>query len=417
MANSSTIVFTIVPGIIIALILFAYYIAPLIISRTTQNFRVRSISVVSLRGIYVRLGDQILTVERLRWTLRFGWSLRFWRLHLGIEGLELKLPSPSSNDSPTQPLTSSKPSSPSRHHITLLSILASGIRSFISFCVAVLTLLPRSILRAVKAILRPLLRPVFVSCFRIFLSWLPFLSQALELEIDNAVVSVGDVGAYFALAGVSLKAHVELSHLNEDPHDSLDGELESERVREKRLNADAGWRNRVMGSMGRLWVRALAQAHGSASLEVGVVHVALHSTRPILADKATGTPKFAFGRMTPPPSPPKPRGIRKPPSSSIAILLAKPASAKVSLQFTPKLMAIDPYSVRTTVSIPSIDVSLDAISAAIDSLKRGGKSPKMSATLLPPRETSYTGRSKARLVPVSTFRAQFVLVLWLTIFS
>lgn len=159
-------------------LLFRTYIGPWILALLSTHIRVRSISLRSIRGLYIRAGNRTIRVERIRLSYRWSSVEGSSRLTLHIESLNLDF-------GKTEPKVNVSP----RHHNRTLTLadfapspMAYRLWSLIS-----------KIYVTLDPFFRPVLRTCVVTLLRRIIHWLPAITQALNFDLYTAVITFPDL--------------------------------------------------------------------------------------------------------------------------------------------------------------------------------------------------------------------------------
>jgi hypothetical protein len=171
-------------------LLIRTYFAPTVIRVLSKKLRVRSISLRSIRGLYLRTARVVYNVERIKLGWRWVAEDKTVRVRVTVENLSVEL----------LPLSKRKKAKTSqvRRIPTLADLNPSPITPSIH------TLLNYIIRPALTAIVRILLRLV--------IAVLPTLTQILEVELENTkITSRPHAGATIILGTVFLSSHLVFS--------------------------------------------------------------------------------------------------------------------------------------------------------------------------------------------------------------
>ncbi|KAJ7498810.1 golgi-body localization protein domain-containing protein [Mycena latifolia] len=310
------------------------YIIPWAVGRLSRHLRVRSISLRSIRGFYVRAGAQTLRADRIRWS--WGYVEGSRRLTFQVDGLTLEVGTPAhgSADRHSRALTLADfAPSPMAHRLWMLF---------------------SSLYSLVDPFLRPLVRNYFAACLRLLIRWVPGISQALALDLHSPTITFADMpGAKIVLSTVTVRTVLAFTQ-TEKPEEA--GQLLKVPSHTRASYSVAAWRRRLTHSLQRSWDRAWGQTHGYATVELKCHDIvgSMDSFEDFLGD--------SFNFFTLPGS----------------------IDFNASLGFSPRRGSIDPHSVNVSLVLSDAHVELRAMAALMDSLKR---SKKLDHTEPEPLET------------------------------
>lgn len=240
-------------------ILFRTYIGPTVVRLVSRRVRIRSISLRSIRGVYIKTSGGTCRVERIGISFHRPSSGTPSRFSVKVEGLSLELEDGFKSRASQQP-KSRKVSRPTPSRFarilwqSILSILSAVYRAFEPYC-------------------RPAVRTFFVTILRLVIRALPAVTNGLDFELNSAVVTHTALpGIKFSVGYAKLHSSVLLSYLpgvvSVDATKTLAGH--------KRFASVADWNHRVKSSVRRTWDRAWAATQVTASVNLQISAVAGH---------------------------------------------------------------------------------------------------------------------------------------------
>jgi len=231
------------------------YLFPLILSKISKHFSVRSISLRSIRGLYmyreVGRRSQTWKVERIS----YSWSSELRHLTIKIEGLTLE----------TDKLEHI-PISINRHRRSLTMVTLSYTRRrFWEFSSGVFILL--------DPIVRPFVRTAVIACLRSIIVVIPSITSAVYLDIKLARVVANDLsGLELVSERVNLHTSLEFTPIE----NAKDIEPQRPPVPSPTLRKSysiAAWKSRFKGSFRRSWNRAVERSLGVGSVSLELQNV------------------------------------------------------------------------------------------------------------------------------------------------
>lgn len=242
------------------LVILRNYLAPYILERVSGRIHVRSISLRSIRGIYIRRGILIWRVDRIGISYRSASGEGTSRFTVKVEGLKLEI---GRHDHVSQ---KSLPSGRDKKGLTLADLAPSPLAFRIWSIVS-------SIYALVELYLRPVIRSASVACMRIFIRCLPALTQALHFDLDSAEVT------FSASPHSSLRVKEATLHTLLD-FTQLEDVISAEEINRSsiprtstRSMSMAVLKSRLTKSFERTWERAWGKARGTASIALTVKEV------------------------------------------------------------------------------------------------------------------------------------------------
>jgi hypothetical protein len=243
--------------LVVLSLLLRNYIIPWLLALTSKHIRVRSISLRSIRGLYVRTGIHTCRVERITYEWKHAEGER--RINIIIEGLGLEISSG---------VTTPKPA---RHKRTL---------TLADLSPSPLARLAWELLGDLYAFLDPYVRPHVrawvVKLLRLFIRWLPRISRAVTFDLRSATVMLPNIQK-IEINTENIQLHTTLSLT---PLDNFEDSRVAARVPPPRPPRGLGaWRGRFRQGFQRSLDRALGDTKATAkiSLQLQGVHMSIGS--------------------------------------------------------------------------------------------------------------------------------------------
>lgn len=237
------------------------YLVPWALHLLFQRFRVRSVSLRSIRGIYFHQGRNTLYIDRIGLSYHRPSGMVVSRLTIKVEGFKLEISKPSDM------FESSIKRQRSHRRMPTLSDFAP---SPIAFRI-------RSVIYAMYAGLepyfRPLVRTCFISALRLLIRCLPALTQVLDFEVDSAILELEELsGVIFSLKDMVLSSKVVFSQL-ESVAFTQTPQPRPIYKKHSRFLSMMDWRGRFSSNVKRTWARAWGKTRGTASVSIKIQEV------------------------------------------------------------------------------------------------------------------------------------------------
>ncbi|KAF8592433.1 hypothetical protein K439DRAFT_1400235 [Ramaria rubella] len=321
---------TLIIRTIVVLVLFRRNIAPFLLARITQRIRARSISIRSIKGLYVRGAERTWRVERI------GWSFQPWsenRMSVKIEGLHVEIARISTS---TRGKPARQTMSTSRNSMSPIAIFKNSLILFRR--VSKWLLLNLSFIW-----LRTRLASVLIFITRLFIRCLPSLTQNLDFELDSVIISFEALsGAHIIFRGVTLYTKIDFSQLDKESENSVVIGRDGSRTTMEGRATLHHWSS-IRGGADRFWERIWAQTEGFAAVDVAVREI-VGRTSPILPGSLGSN------------------------NDSLHVFLHIPAPLRilVTSQFIPKHMALRQHSLACSLVIPEVEVSADGMQLLLE---------------------------------------------------
>ncbi|THV08447.1 hypothetical protein K435DRAFT_11362 [Dendrothele bispora CBS 962.96] len=288
------------------------FLFPLILSRISKHFSVRSISLRSIRGLYMyrEAGrrSQTWKVERIS----YSWSPESRHLTIKVEGLTLETDKLKHTQVPVN-----------RHKRSLTVITLSYTRKrFWEFLSGVFILL--------DPIVRPVIRVAVITILRSVIVIIPSITSAVYLDVQLARIVANDMAG---LELVSERIHLHTS-LEFTP---IENAKETETRRHpipaptlRKAYSIAAWKSRFKGSFRRSWNRAVERSLGLGSVSLELQNIV---------------------------------GSISPESAPDIVFLRSPApmTFQTSFTFNPAHGFLFPHSVKTNINLGACFLEMDAL--------------------------------------------------------
>ena len=234
------------------------YIVPWGLRLLFSRFRVRSVSLRSIRGVYFRHGCNVWNIDRIGLSYHRPSTTQASRLTVVVQGLKLEISEPRCEPTPTP----QKPEASHRRAPTLAAFSPSPI-----------AFKARQVLYAIYAGLEPHLRPLVRACIifalRVLIRCLPTLTQVLDFELVSAELSLAalpDVQFKLKELGVSTKVvFTQVEKVAFKPRPSPPRQLHR---RHSRFLSMVDWKSRLSDNVARTWAGAWGNTRGTASLTI-----------------------------------------------------------------------------------------------------------------------------------------------------
>ncbi|KAF5387705.1 hypothetical protein D9615_000498 [Tricholomella constricta] len=303
-------------------ILLRSYLIPWLFSALSKHVRIRTVSLWSIRGLYIRAGARIIRVDRVR----YGYSR--------AKGVKLKLDGLNIDMGRSQPKPSALPTRGHNRRLTLAdfapSPMARRLWNLLSSAYAV-----------VEPHFRPLIRTCVIAGLRVFIRWLPNIISGLNFEAHSTTFTFPDLpGTSVTAEKLTLHANLCFTEL-ERVIDTSDHTNMPRSMRSRRSYGVAAWRKRFTASFQRTLDRAWGKAHGKASITIKLHNIG-GSTHPV--QESTGKP-VQFLRL--------PGAIE----------------FDAAMGFNPREATADTHSLEVSLNIGDCSLELDTLKLLLKSLK------------------------------------------------
>ncbi|KAJ7638917.1 golgi-body localization protein domain-containing protein [Roridomyces roridus] len=312
-------------SLLVLILAFPYllrtYLIPWTVGKLSSHIRLRSISLRSVRGLYIRAGAHLLRAERISWS--WHWVEGSWRVTIQVDG-------------PSCQVGSASQSSANQH--------SGGANSTPSLMAHRLWLLFSGLYSLLDPYVRPLVRKHFVSFLRFLINWVPGITQAVVLDFHTPTITFTDIPDAKVVANtMSIRGSLSFTQTEKSEES---GQPAIPPSLSRASYSVTAWKRRFTNSVQRSWDRAWGTTHGSATVELSLNDImgSLDSWEDLSGES------HDFFSLP----------------GSIAF--------KTSLGFNPKRGSIDPHSVVASLISSDAHVDLRAIMSLVDSLNRPQKS-------------------------------------------
>ncbi|KAI6047410.1 golgi-body localization protein domain-containing protein [Pisolithus marmoratus] len=331
-------------GLVVFLFFIRAYLAPFVLTRFSNHIRVRSVSLRSIRGLYIRKGNRTWHIDRFAYTYSSSRDGTSKGLCFRIEGFKLEI------DRVRTPQTN--PRTKHRRGLALADFSPSPLVLYIWSIMS-------SLYSLFDPIIRPISRLIVTSILRQFILFIPRLTETLQLDVDRAILLFNSVpGMCVCAENVVLKGHVSFVQSSEgrraeEPHQS-----EGNQTLNARALAMGAWKSRLVNNFQRTWTRTWDHTLGL-------------TTGSMAFDLLVGCVESS--------------GFEKEPLA----YFSGPLSIAGSARFSPRTGAVEPSSLQSYIKVGGIQVNADAIQAVLSMLpvsqaEEAPYSPGSAASLVSP---------------------------------
>ncbi|KAK2466286.1 hypothetical protein APHAL10511_001928 [Amanita phalloides] len=314
-------------------LLLRTYIIPWLLASTSKHIRVKSISLRSIRGLYIRTGVHVCYIERITYAWAHISGAR--RINIIIDGLNLQL----SNKGTRKP---------TRHkrNLTLADLSPSPLARL------VLELLG-DLYAYFDPYIRPRLRTWVVNRIRFLLRWLPRISQAVSFDLHAAVITLPDMQK-MEINAESINLHTTLSLIpsnRSEENGNVDRGSSARVARSRPSYSSRAWGKRFKAGFQRSLDRALGDSRAAAriSLHLQGLHVLT------LSNVSECKP---------------------------LVQLPGQLDLDASVSFNPRAGTLDEQSLETTVRIGDCIVHADSVISFLNEFKEASQTLSRSATVV-----------------------------------
>ncbi|KAJ3799089.1 golgi-body localization protein domain-containing protein [Lentinula aff. detonsa] len=243
-------ILTLLARIIAFGLLLRTYIVPWLFLRFSRHIRIRSISLRSIRGLYISRGNGTWGIERLS----YSWSRVDGARHLTIkvEGLTGEI---SKNEL--------EPSITKGHKRSMTAVAISAAQQ--QFWPAV----SAGIVAILDPMLRPLIRGTVTYILRGVIYWIPSITSAVLFDIYP--IKLKFTGSLeYEITAEKLHLHTLLDFRQGQNTNNNGMEDKARPLRSKNSFGMAAWKSRLTGSFERTWDRAIETREGVANFAVEI---------------------------------------------------------------------------------------------------------------------------------------------------
>lgn len=299
--------------------LFRTWIAPAVIKILSKRLRLRSVSLRSIRGLYLRTSRAVYTVDRIKLGWRWVSLSKTVRLKVTIEGMCVEMLQPAKRKKPSQPLK-----------------LNARMRSLAQLKTVTNPLSP-SIFAVISYVVRPTITTAARALLRLVVLALPTLTQVIEVELDNTKLSSrSHPGVFMTMDTINLSSHLAFSKVERPP---TNGDTPSAaNPLDKISKLSSYWSFFTVPSGERAWATVQASAH--LSLTVSNLNLFMEKS-----------------------------GIRDLGTSSI-LQLHQGIKLELGAHFLPSRLELDLGGLNASLNLGSIEIHLEELLSVIKSLKR-----------------------------------------------
>ena len=236
-------------------LLLRTYLGPWLLALMSDHIRVRSISLWSIRGLYIRKGSCTYRVERISYV----WSsVQGRRLALKLDGLSVHI---ANGEGQTAQIHRRH-----KRNLTLADLNPSPLARYLwKFTSTLITIL--------EPYLRPIIRTYVVGCLKIGIQWLPRITRAISFELQSTVITLADMpGTKIVAQEISLHTALALTQL-EQTSGSGDVKPTPNRIDNRNsLNMEL-WKKRLAESFHRSLDKAWGETRGTATLSLNIGNI------------------------------------------------------------------------------------------------------------------------------------------------
>lgn len=234
------------------------YIVPWVLRLLFSRFRVRSVSLRSIRGIYFRQGRNVWNIDRIGLSYHRPSTTQASRLTVVVQGLKLDIAKPPNEPTPPSP----KLATIHRRRPTLADFSPSPI----AFKVRQLL---HAIYIALEPYFRPLIRASIVFLLRILIRCLPTLTQVLDFELTSAELSLAELpDIQFKLKELGVSTKVVFTQVEKVAFKPRTGSSRPLHRKHSRFLSMSDWKTRLSDNISRTWAGAWGNTRGTASLTI-----------------------------------------------------------------------------------------------------------------------------------------------------
>ncbi|PBK72706.1 hypothetical protein ARMSODRAFT_953107 [Armillaria solidipes] len=325
-------------------LLLRTYIIPWTLARMSRHVRIRSISLRSIRGLYLRRGRQTIRIERISYVW-YGFEIG---ITIKVEGLNVEVYQHDRTPAPRQ----------SHRRSATVETISHVRRQFWNGLSALYAIL--------DPVVRPVIRACVMSCLGVFVRWLPSITQQVTLEFQPATLIFPNAGnAKVSAETVYVHTNLKIANIRRDNHEKEHSTASRDRMTRlvKPLQASysvSAWKHRLGNSFRRSWNRVVEQTQGHAILSMNLTNIT--GSIPV----RTSTTDATEGEF-----------------------LSFPGLVDFSttLSFDPQSWTIITHSSNTTLNVRHCVIELDRLRSLFDLIQTKNKShtsPHSSSYLFPP---------------------------------
>ena len=231
------------------------YLGPWMLALLSDHIRIRSISLLSIRGIYFRAGRRTWRIDRISYVWSSVEGHR--RLAVKIDGGSLHI---------AKQEKEVKVEHKHKRNLTLADLNPSPLGRYAWKSVSTLTAF-------LEPYVRPIIRTYFIACLRVGIKWLPKITQAVSFDLHSMIITFAEVpGAKIVIEETSLHSVLDLTYLEHAPQ--VVEATRRPRLPDRRLGQGmAVWKNRMAESFQRSLDNALGDSRGTATISLKIRNV------------------------------------------------------------------------------------------------------------------------------------------------
>ena len=335
-------------------LLLRTYLGPWLLAQMSDHIRVRSISLWSIRGLYIRKGSRTWRVERISYVWSSVQGSR--RLAVKIDGLNVHIAKEGEGQT-------SLPTRRRRNrNLTLADLNLSPLVRYLWQCTSAL-------ITFLEPYIRPILRTYVVACLKLGIQWLPRITQALSFELQSTVITLADMpGTKIIAHEISLHTALALTQLGQTSGPENSKPTPSRSYNRQSLSMEL-WKRRLAESFRRSLDKAWGETRGTATLSLSMGNII--GTMP--TSSLEGMSFISLFRSD----------IDNITESHPVPFLLLPGSIdlQVSAKFNPKEGVIDPHGLDVSLNIGDCSMKVDLLKLLLEKLP---KRPKTPPTINPP---------------------------------
>ena len=235
------------------------YIVPWVLGLLFSRFRVRSVSLRSIRGVYFRQGRNVWHIDRIGLSYHRPSKTQASRLTVVVQGLKLDIAEP-----PNEP-TSPPPQKPTASH--------RRVPTLADFSPSPIAFKARQVIYAIYAGLEPHLRPLvrasIIFVLRVLIRCLPALTQVLDFELVSAELSLAELpDVQFKLSELGVSTKVVFTQVEKVAFKPRPNSSRPLHRRHSRFLSMVDWKSRLSDNISRTWAGAWGDTRGTASLTI-----------------------------------------------------------------------------------------------------------------------------------------------------
>ncbi|KAF8528944.1 golgi-body localization protein domain-containing protein [Hysterangium stoloniferum] len=364
--------FTTLIRTLVVIALFRRNLAPFLLARISRHVRARSISIRSIRGLYVCGMGRTWKAERI------SWSFHPWAqsgMSIKVEGLYVII-------AQTNPIARErgivKQTAGAKIFTVLLTVIVTiltPLNWFIRWY-----LLKRSL-----GYLQRFLYSTSITTSQLFIQYLPSLTQNIDLEVDSISISFQDLAyAQVVLKDILVGVKVDLSQMGRSLEQNL-----SKGVQENTndLAEASKWNTRFRTNADRFWERIWGQTE-----ILTMFNVSIHDITGRLGSK----PANIFDNRV--------FETQAASHSNSDIFVRVPAilQLSMSLQFSPRLRTFKPNTLEFSLTLQEVEIYAEKIKQLLLQEDQGRRGSEIILVATPTSPSSISPTS-----PVSPFISAF----------